>query len=99
MAASTLKWTGNSDSINTLRNIAEATLLSESATLAPIGELSGVRGRIQVIWGREDKIAPVAHAGLFPPNVSVYLVNDAGHLPHMEAPKEVNRLLVDALTS
>ena len=48
---------------------------------------------IQVIWGREDRIIPAAHgealAGRFP----VHVLDQAGHLPHLEKPGEVGRLL------
>ncbi len=98
MAASTFRWLRGAGSSAALGKIAETAILSETAALAPVAGLSGITGRVQVIWGREDRIAPVAHAQFFPPNVAIHLIDNAGHLPHLEASKDVNRLLVEALT-
>ena len=98
MAASTFRWLDGPGSLTDLGKIAETNLLSESATLAPVAGLSDIEGKVQVIWGRKDKIAPVAHSQFFPPNVSVHLIDNAGHLPHLESSKDINRLLVDAIS-
>ena len=39
---------------------------------------------IQVIWGREDRIVPVAHGEGLPASVKVTVLDHAGHLVHME---------------
>ena len=48
---------------------------------------------IQIIWGREDRIIPLAHAEALAGKVPVHVIADAGHLPHMEKSGEVNRLI------
>jgi pyruvate dehydrogenase E2 component (dihydrolipoamide acetyltransferase) len=48
---------------------------------------------VQIIWGREDRIVPVAHAESLSGKVPVHILDNAGHLPHMEKAAEVNRLL------
>ena len=47
----------------------------------------------QIIWGREDRIIPVAHAEALADKVPVHILDAAGHLPHMEKSGEVNRLI------
>jgi pyruvate dehydrogenase E2 component (dihydrolipoyllysine-residue acetyltransferase) len=47
----------------------------------------------QIIWGREDRIIPVAHAEGLVGKLPVHIIDDAGHLPHMEKSGEVNRLI------
>ena len=47
----------------------------------------------QIIWGREDRIIPVAHAEALGDKVPVHIIDGAGHLPHMEKSGEVNRLI------
>ena len=79
-----------------------------SAALSKIGEAWFAGGRqslqlgegiamlpmpVQVIWGREDRIIPVAHASALGSPVPVHIIDQAGHLPHMEKAGEVNRLL------
>ncbi|HWB49442.1 MAG TPA: acetoin dehydrogenase dihydrolipoyllysine-residue acetyltransferase subunit [Stellaceae bacterium] len=47
----------------------------------------------QIIWGREDRIIPVAHAEALAAKLPVHILDNAGHLPHMEKAAEVNRLI------
>jgi pyruvate dehydrogenase E2 component (dihydrolipoamide acetyltransferase) len=46
-----------------------------------------------VIWGKHDRIVPPAHAEGLPPKVAVHMIGNAGHMAHMEAAGEVNRLI------
>ncbi len=48
---------------------------------------------IQIIWGREDRIIPVAHAETLASRLPVHILEQTGHLPHMEKAGEVNRLI------
>jgi pyruvate dehydrogenase E2 component (dihydrolipoamide acetyltransferase) len=45
---------------------------------------------VQVIWGRQDQILPASHADGLPANVQVAVLDDAGHMVHMEKAAEVN---------
>jgi pyruvate dehydrogenase E2 component (dihydrolipoamide acetyltransferase) len=47
---------------------------------------------VQIIWGRADRIVPVAQADLAA-RLPVHILGETGHLPHLEKPGEVNRLL------
>jgi pyruvate dehydrogenase E2 component (dihydrolipoamide acetyltransferase) len=46
-----------------------------------------------LIWGRDDRIIPVAHAEALAARLPVHILDAAGHLPHMEKAGEVNRLI------
>ncbi len=48
----------------------------------------------QVIWGAKDQIIPPQQAQGLPATVSVHRIAGAGHMAHMEAASEVNRLIV-----
>ena len=48
---------------------------------------------VQIIWGREDRIIPVAHAEALASRFPVHTLEQTGHLPHMEKAGEVNRLI------
>jgi pyruvate dehydrogenase E2 component (dihydrolipoamide acetyltransferase) len=48
---------------------------------------------VQIIWGREDRIIPVAHAEALASRLAVHILEQTGHLPHMERAGEVNRLI------
>lgn len=46
-----------------------------------------------VIWGRQDRVIPAAHAELVPDGVRVELLDDTGHSPHVERAGDVHRLV------
>lgn len=48
---------------------------------------------VQLIWGRDDRIIPLAHAEALAGRIPLHIVEAAGHLPHMETSGEVNRLI------
>ena len=48
---------------------------------------------VQIIWGREDRIIPAAHGEAPAGKLLVHILDNAGHLPHMEKSAEVNRLI------
>ncbi|HEX6136492.1 MAG TPA: acetoin dehydrogenase dihydrolipoyllysine-residue acetyltransferase subunit [Casimicrobiaceae bacterium] len=47
-----------------------------------------------VVWGRNDRVVPVAHAANAPPDAIVEVLDDAGHMVQMEKASDVNRLLL-----
>jgi pyruvate dehydrogenase E2 component (dihydrolipoamide acetyltransferase) len=55
--------------------------------------LEGLEMPVQLIWGRDDHIIPVAQAEALAGRVPVHILDAAGHLPHMEKAGEVNRLI------
>jgi pyruvate dehydrogenase E2 component (dihydrolipoyllysine-residue acetyltransferase) len=59
--------------------------------LAP--RLADLAVPMQILWGREDRIIPPAHAEALAGRVPVHILDAAGHLPHMEKAGEVNRML------
>ncbi len=59
--------------------------------------LGDLRMPVQVIWGRQDRILPVAQSNGLPANVPVHVLDDAGHMAHMEASAQVNALIEDLL--
>ena len=82
------------DGVSTaLAKIAEAWFSGgrQSLDLAP--QIAMLEMPAQVIWGREDQIIPVAHAEAFASRLPVHILDQSGHLPHMEKAGEVNRLL------
>ena len=64
---------------------------------ADVPDLSGVEVPMLVVWGREDKIVPVAHSENAPTNARVEVLDDTGHMPQMEASGQTNRLIGEFL--
>jgi pyruvate dehydrogenase E2 component (dihydrolipoamide acetyltransferase) len=57
--------------------------------------LGSLAPRALVIWGRQDQIIPARHADGLPGDIRVHVLEGKGHMVHMEAAAEVNRLLND----
>lgn len=55
--------------------------------------LDGTKVPVLVVWGKQDRILPASHAEDLPEGIEVVLLDDAGHLPHMEKAGEVNERL------
>jgi pyruvate dehydrogenase E2 component (dihydrolipoamide acetyltransferase) len=66
---------------------------------ADVPDLSGVEVPMLVIWGREDRVIPVSHTENAPQSARVEVLDDAGHMPQMEAAGRVNRLAGEFLDS
>jgi pyruvate dehydrogenase E2 component (dihydrolipoamide acetyltransferase) len=76
-----------------LTTIAQAWFAKGQQHLELAGRLAELTIPVQVIWGREDRILPVAHAEAMAARFPVHILGGAGHLPHMEKAAEVNRLI------
>jgi pimeloyl-ACP methyl ester carboxylesterase len=65
------------------------------------GRLSKIEAPVQIIWGADDPLFPVAHAmrahALFPDS-RLAVIEGAGHTPQAERPEEFNRVLNDFLS-
>jgi pyruvate dehydrogenase E2 component (dihydrolipoamide acetyltransferase) len=76
-----------------LARIAEAWFAGGRQLLDLTDRIATLAMPVQLIWGREDRIIPVAHAAALASRFPVHIIEQAGHLPHMEKAGEVNRLL------
>jgi pyruvate dehydrogenase E2 component (dihydrolipoamide acetyltransferase) len=56
-------------------------------------DLAALAMPVQLIWGRDDRIIPAAHAEALAGRLPVHILDAAGHLPHMEKSGEVTRLI------
>ena len=76
-----------------LETIAHAWFAGGRQTLDLVAAITALTMPVQVIWGRDDRIIPVAHAQALAARLPVHILTQAGHLPHMEKSGEVNRLI------
>jgi pimeloyl-ACP methyl ester carboxylesterase len=66
------------------------------------GSLSKIQAPVQLIWGAEDPLFPVAHATrahALIQNSRLAVIEGAGHTPQAERPEEFNRVLNDFLSA
>jgi pyruvate dehydrogenase E2 component (dihydrolipoamide acetyltransferase) len=54
---------------------------------------------VLVIWGKEDRIIPAAHAAALSGRAHIEILAGAGHMAHMEQPARVNELILAHLTA
>ena len=76
-----------------LARIAEAWFAGGRQLLDLTDRIATLAMPVQLIWGREDRIIPVTHAEGLASRFPVHIIEQAGHLPHMEKAAEVNRLI------
>lgn len=56
--------------------------------------LSRIEVPLSVIWGRADRILPWRQALQLPGHAALHLLPDVGHIPHIEQPETVAKLLI-----
>ena len=76
-----------------LTTVAEAWFAGGRQAIDLTGPISELGLPVQIIWGRDDRIIPVDHAKALAARLRVHILDQAGHLPHMEKAGEVNRLI------
>ncbi len=72
-----------------LRRIAEAALAAPEPPLPDVPTT--------LIWGEDDRINPSDPGRRYPENITPYVVQGAGHLPHMEKPGDTAAIIARAL--
>jgi len=95
--------------VDHLPDAAKAAMAGNRAALAVYGSptdpslpvrLAGVTAPVLVVWGVADQIAPAEHGLAYTraiPGAEFQLISDAGHLPQLETPDTLLRLLQDFL--
>lgn len=64
-----------------------------------VTNLRAVRVPAKLIWGRADAIIPVAHAYQAPGTIALHLLESIGHVPQLECPDVVARLIDELVRS
>ena len=58
-------------------------------------QLVNLNMNLTIIWGNNDKIIPVTHIKNLPENIKCKIINESGHMPHIEKSKEINEVLFE----
>ena len=62
------------------------------------GRLAGITVPVLVVWGAADRIVPAPHGEAYAagiPGARLHVIPDAGHLPQLETPGELLRLVLE----
>lgn len=65
-----------------------------------VEQLSKIAAPTLIVWGKQDRILPVAHAYVaakYLPNSQLHIFDPCGHHPHLERPDEFNHLVLEFL--
>ena len=76
-----------------LETIAQAWFAGGRQTSNVVAAVTGLAMPVQLIWGRDDQIIPAKHAEALASRLPVHILEEAGHLPHMEKSGTVNQLV------
>ena len=87
-------------SLRTLRGLCSPFGQKKSLYGVHVSRLASITNPVLVIWGRQDRVIPAAHAevaakGL--PNVRVQLLDNCGHMPMLEQADAFNASLLEFL--
>jgi pyruvate dehydrogenase E2 component (dihydrolipoamide acetyltransferase) len=81
-----------------LQKIAAAAVFGPDAA-NPAQDLAQLAMPVQIIWGRGDQVSPVGQLAGLPKTITRSIIDDAGHMVHIEAAAQVNDLICGFLDS
>ncbi|MGH9041499.1 MAG: acetoin dehydrogenase dihydrolipoyllysine-residue acetyltransferase subunit [Acidimicrobiia bacterium] len=80
-----------------LQTVLDAFLSGDGQATVLADRVAALGIPILVVAGAEDRVIPAGHAGTLGGKASVHVLEGKGHMIHMEAAGEVNRLLAEHL--
>ncbi|MBN9673957.1 alpha/beta fold hydrolase [Roseibium aggregatum] len=80
--------------VATLEAIAEEIIDGTVQKTLPRNELAALPMPIKVIWGTQDRVLPTRQSHKLPGIVATHIFERVGHMPHLEIPNKVVRLIL-----
>lgn len=80
--------------VATLEAIADEIIDGKVQKTLPRDELAALKLPIKVIWGTQDRVLPTRQAHKLPGIVATHIFERVGHMPHLEVPQEMVRLIL-----
>ncbi|SON57496.1 Dihydrolipoyllysine-residue acetyltransferase component of acetoin cleaving system [Hartmannibacter diazotrophicus] len=84
--------------VETLVDICESILDGNMQKMLPREALGDLKVPVKVIWGFADRVLPVSQSAGLPGMVALHRFAGVGHMPHLEVPREVARLIAHQIT-
>ncbi|GGB61556.1 dihydrolipoamide acetyltransferase [Roseibium aquae] len=79
--------------VATLKAIVEEITDGPVQKTLPVKDLADLPMPIKVIWGTQDRVLPTRQAHKLPGQIATHVFDRVGHMPHLEVPAEVVRLI------
>lgn len=77
-----------------LLEIVETMLEGDGQKRLPVGEISEMPFPVRVIWGTQDRVLPTRQSHRLPGLAATHVFERVGHMPHMEIPQEILKILM-----
>ncbi|MBD8891993.1 alpha/beta fold hydrolase [Roseibium litorale] len=80
--------------VETLKAIADEIIDGDVQKTLPLSDLAELPCPIKVVWGTQDRVLPTRQAHKLPGMIAAHVFDGVGHMPHLEIPREVTRLIL-----
>lgn len=77
-----------------LLEIVDTLLDGDGQKRLPVGEISKMPFPVRVIWGTQDRVLPTRQSHKLPGLAATHVFERVGHMPHMEIPQEILKILM-----
>ncbi|MHC5655314.1 alpha/beta fold hydrolase [Stappia sp. ICDLI1TA098] len=84
--------------VETLAEIAGAILDGAGQATLPLEDLAALGIPVKLVWGTEDRVLPVDQTRGVPGAFAVHVFPRVGHMPHLEIPEAVQRLVTEQIS-
>ncbi len=78
--------------------ILETLLDGDEQVQLPTGRLADLPFSVRVVWGTQDRVLPTRQSHRLPGLVATHVFERVGHLPHLEIPGEILKILQFEIT-
>jgi pimeloyl-ACP methyl ester carboxylesterase len=80
--------------VQTLLAIADEIIDGAVQKTLPRKEIAELPMPIKVIWGTQDRVLPTRQSHKLPGIIATHIFERVGHMPHLEVPEQVTRLIL-----
>ncbi|SDU37949.1 alpha/beta fold hydrolase [Stappia sp. ES.058] len=77
--------------------IVEQLIDGKTQKVLPRDALAGLEVPVKIVWGTQDRVLPTRQSHKLPGEVATHVFERVGHMPHLEIPEAVCRLIREQL--
>lgn len=82
-----------------LQTIVDQIIDGDVQKVLPREQLADLGVPVKLIWGTQDRVLPTRQSHQLPGVVATHIFERVGHMPHLEIPSEVTRLILENAAS
>lgn len=92
-------WRARPGVVETLEVVVKSLLDGTRQQVLPLDDIAALGMPTRLVWGTSDKVLPVTQARNVPGAFGVHVFDRIGHMPHLEIPAEVERIVTEQIRS